>query len=1051
MKTITTMFLVLAVLCGTVFAEETPHYPTSTLDFSMEEDSYAGRMLRLANPRNLAGDMGFTDSLRQAMNINGQSLIQVKVSLNPAWVKDPAEGVQVSGNLEILNNPSDWVNGKRAYRLRFGVLKGRSGEYGLTPLVPVPTGAEVINTLQGDTITAEGSLDQTAMHFPAVEIPASVYRVNYSFTVNLTAEEYEWYENGRLSYELIAHVEEVGSYLSNMGTSVIEIPVGEGVQMSWSQDHPILRFYLQPDPAVSVYLLSVSSRGDQYFLDTSMNWVQVSGDVYQNRVPFVDSFNLQSMVNPDPIALESVNLPPFYPEDEFTVLCAVERADGSLLISNILEKQMPAEPEETCLYVTSPASAPYYTNADSVLFEGTVGTTVDAVSVSYTVNGSETNYADLGTTGDTQTWSFYYDFSEDGEYNFTISAESIDGLVCHTTRKVVRDTQLPVIGILTPEGDVSTTTDTYVVKGFALDEITGVERVTAEIPGDAGTTELTLDGDRFEFTVALGSGANTIKVGAYDKAGNDNYATRVITLVGDGGTTGDTGGTTTPNTAPVAADWNYSSNIYTNSTYSFTSAQILEHVTDADGDDLTITRVDEASSRGGSVTLTDTGIRYISPITAGVDTVTYYVTDGTATVSGKILLPVSVYSGGGSSGGGGSNPTPPAPTNNGPTAVDDSANTVAGAVKSISVLLNDSDPEGDTLTITNVSAPTGGAAVINGSNIDYTAPAGAGVYTFTYTISDGNGHSDTATVTVTVVANTAPTATVADTTIIGFVGDSPVTLDGSGSSDPESANGDFITYAWTTPDAEVTITNANAATPTIDVSTAGSYTVTLTVTDSGGLSDTETVYLEYAGTVQLNGTSGEVYTLTKGHADGAFVGDGSKVNVSGTSLQYAAQGSGTLTYTSGDPNLGGGTAQKTITVTNDNAPGSNAGAEVLAITLRPSTATDTLEVQVQNGGDANASRQVVSFSLNTLDTAGNAAPVRITQITDDGGVVATPNGYTGSVTVGVDSVVKATVERTGPPVAGALSVVEGTITLYDQGDPTKTTTRDAVVRVFLND
>ncbi|MCC5841704.1 MAG: cadherin-like domain-containing protein [Opitutales bacterium] len=89
--------------------------------------------------------------------------------------------------------------------------------------------------------------------------------------------------------------------------------------------------------------------------------------------------------------------------------------------------------------------------------------------------------------------------------------------------------------------------------------------------------------------------------------------------------------------------------------------------------------------------------------------------------------------------------------NTAPTAVDDTAETISGGTVLIPVLANDSDPDGDPLSIESVTTPTVGSAVIQGSLIAYTAPGGfTGEATFSYTISDGRGGEASATVTVTV-------------------------------------------------------------------------------------------------------------------------------------------------------------------------------------------------------------------------------------------------------------------------------------------------------------
>lgn len=93
------------------------------------------------------------------------------------------------------------------------------------------------------------------------------------------------------------------------------------------------------------------------------------------------------------------------------------------------------------------------------------------------------------------------------------------------------------------------------------------------------------------------------------------------------------------------------------------------------------------------------------------------------------------------------------PLNDNPNALADSASTVKNAVVSIPVLANDSDVEGDELTVTSVSQTPNGTVTITGGgkSVNYKSkPNFNGIDTFTYTISDGHGGSATALVTVTV-------------------------------------------------------------------------------------------------------------------------------------------------------------------------------------------------------------------------------------------------------------------------------------------------------------
>ena len=96
---------------------------------------------------------------------------------------------------------------------------------------------------------------------------------------------------------------------------------------------------------------------------------------------------------------------------------------------------------------------------------------------------------------------------------------------------------------------------------------------------------------------------------------------------------------------------------------------------------------------------------------------------------------------------------PPVATGDARTVLEDSgANT-------INVLANDTDLDGDSLTITGVgAAPKGSTAIVGGTSVTYTPDQDAnGSDSFTYTISDGNGGTATATVSITItLVNDAP-------------------------------------------------------------------------------------------------------------------------------------------------------------------------------------------------------------------------------------------------------------------------------------------------------
>jgi len=92
-----------------------------------------------------------------------------------------------------------------------------------------------------------------------------------------------------------------------------------------------------------------------------------------------------------------------------------------------------------------------------------------------------------------------------------------------------------------------------------------------------------------------------------------------------------------------------------------------------------------------------------------------------------------------------------------PVAVDDSATTNQNTPVPIVVLANDSDPDGDPLTVTAFTKGAHGTVTFSDNVATYTPSTGfGGTDSFTYTISDG--HGATASATVTVRVNQAPVA-----------------------------------------------------------------------------------------------------------------------------------------------------------------------------------------------------------------------------------------------------------------------------------------------------
>jgi hypothetical protein len=233
-----------------------------------------------------------------------------------------------------------------------------------------------------------------------------------------------------------------------------------------------------------------------------------------------------------------------------------------------------------------------------------------------------------------------------------------------------------------------------------------------------------------------------------------------------------------------------------------------------------------------------------------------------------------------------------------------------------------SDPEGRALSYlwTQIGGPSVVLSDATDSQPTFTAPSVEVDETvnFELVVTDDGGFTNTDTVDVDIVnVNQAPIALAGPDQTVN-AGDT-VTLDGSNSSDPD---GTIQAYSWNqTSGSSVTLSDSSAVNPTFTAPSAGQTLVfELTVTDNGGLTDTDTVSiiisssspnltsLSISGSSSVNENTTANYTATATYSDNSTQTVTTSASWSENSSYSSISSSGVLTTSEVDED-------ETITIT----------------------------------------------------------------------------------------------------------------------------------------
>ncbi|MGC5167643.1 Ig-like domain-containing protein [Luteimicrobium sp. DT211] len=426
---------------------------------------------------------------------------------------------------------------------------------------------------------------------------------------------------------------------------------------------------------------------------------------------------------------------------------------------------------------------------------------------------------------------------------------------------------------------------------------------------------------------------------------------------------------------------------------------------DPDGDSVRLTGIGSAPSMGTAKVTAGTIVYTAAKSATGTDTFQYTVQDRRGqTATGVIRVGVA----------------PPPTTNQPPIAADDTVTVRPGRAVSVAPLANDSDPDGDRISLTStLETQDGLKARTEGSLVAFTAPEEQGTTTIFYTIQDARGARATGAIVVTVDSKAPLKPPVAKDDIVSgsdVVGKTAVSVPVlANDSDPDGA-----ASALTVTTAQRGVTVGKDGVVRVPL-TEDEQVFRYTVTDPDGLTDSAFVWVPALQVDEptlrpdakpLTVRSGE--TLKVDIRDQVRVADGKTPQLTEEAKVKAVNGSRdvvdthTVTFVSDDRFVG--QASLSFEVTDGKGAGDPQGhVATLTVPIKVTapaneapkfTGTPTVSVGAGDtkGGDVDLSSFATDVDDDPLSFKVGRVPAGI-KVTTDGGtmhVVADPDTAKGT-------------------------------------------------------